>query len=98
MIYVSIFLGIIVICLGMIAFMLITMIKQGDERNEIIISRSCRNTLFAMLGYLIVCMIEQVFHAFHEMEIEGVNPFWQMIILAVFYLIQLFYYKRKYGD
>lgn len=98
MIYVYIFLGVIIICLGTIVFMLITMIKQGDERNEMIISKACKNTLFAMFGYLIACIVERLIYTFDGAEIQGVNPLWQLTILAIFYLIQLFYYKKKYGD
>ena len=98
MVYVSIFLGSIIVSLFIIVFMLITMIKQGDERYEMIVGKACRNTLFAMLGYLMVCVIERAINTFNDVEIEGINPFWQLLILTLFYLIQLFYYKKKYGD
>lgn len=77
---------------------LISIIKQDDERAEMIIQKACTNTLCIMFVYLIFCVIEQSFYGLNDIETNGINPFIQLSILAIVYLIQLVYFKKKYGS
>lgn len=77
---------------------LISIIKQDDERAEMIIQKACTNTLCIMFVYLIFCAVERAFCGLNDIETNGINPFIQLSVLSVVYLIQLVYFRKKYGS
>ena len=87
-----IFFAVFFLSLALIVWMLVSVMRQGDERRRLIISKACTNTFLVMIGYLILCTIEQLF-----IFGGGINPFIMLFILSIIYAVELFYYKRKYG-
>lgn len=74
--------------------MIISLIRPGDERRQMIVWRASTWTLVATMGSLAVCIIERMVNV-QEMS---VNPFSTLTAAATIYFICLLYYKRKYGD
>ena len=75
-----------------IAILLYSLTKQGDERKQMIVSKSCVNTFLVMTGYLVACAVAKLF-----LVLQEINPFTMLTVLTLFYFIQLFYYTKKYG-
>lgn len=93
--YTVVFLIICVSCFIAIIGVIASIIKQNDERAEFIIQKTCTNTLCIMFVYLIFCVVEQSYNGLNNAEIDGINPFIQLSILSIVYLIQLVYFKKS---
>ncbi|MBT9775223.1 hypothetical protein GPL15_01710 [Clostridium sp. MCC353] len=73
--------------------MLISLIKQGDERRRMIVGKTSTYTLLGMVGYFVVCIVESFFRGY-----KGINPFIILASTAIIYCVLLFGFKKKYGD
>lgn len=71
--------------------MIISLIKPGDERRQMIIWKASTWTLIATMGFRVVESVIKV-------EKMSVNPFITLTSAAAIYFICLLYYRRKYGD
>jgi len=74
--------------------MIISLIKPGDERRQMIIWKASTWTLIATMGSLVFRVVESVI----KVEKMSVNPFITLTSAAAIYFIRLLYYRRKYGD
>ncbi len=74
-------------------FMLISLLKPGDERNQIIVWKASAWTLLAMVGANILDVIENFVRA----QPMAQNPFIQLEVTAIIYFAALMYYKRRLG-
>ena len=74
--------------------MIISLIKPGDERRQMIIRKASTWTLIATMGSLVFRVVESVI----KVEKMSVNPFITLTSAAAIYFICLLYYRRKYGD
>ena len=74
--------------------MIISLIKPGDERTQMIIWKASTWTLIATMGSLVFRVVESVI----KVEKMSVNPFITLTSAAAIYFICLLYYRRKYGD
>ncbi|MDE6892866.1 MAG: hypothetical protein K2P50_13825 [Lachnospiraceae bacterium] len=89
-----IFLGIILVIFTILnIFMLISLLKPGDERNQIIVWKASSFTLLSMVGASIFDVIENFVRAQSMTQ----NPFIQLEVAAVVYFVALMFYKRKHG-
>ena len=89
-----IFLGVVLV--GFTALdiiMLVSLLKPGDERNQIIVWKASSFTLLAMIGANILDVIEN----FVRTQPMSQNPFIQLEVAAIVYFVALMYYKRKHG-
>jgi hypothetical protein len=73
--------------------MLVSLLRPGDERNQIIAWKASSFTLLAMVGANILSVIENFVRAQPMTQ----NPFIQLEVAAIVYFIALMYYKRKHG-
>lgn len=73
--------------------MLVTLLKPGDERNQIIVWKASSFTLISVVG----CLILEVIENFVRAQPMTVNPFVQLEVAAIIYFVSLVYYKRKLG-
>lgn len=73
--------------------MIISLIKPGDERRQMIVWKAGTWTLAATMGSLIFCIAESII----KVERMSVNPFTMLTSAATIYFICLLYYKKKYG-
>lgn len=74
--------------------MIVSLVKQGDERRQMIVWKASTLTLAATTGSLVFNIIESIMNV-QEMR---VNPFFILTATATIYFICLLYYRKKYGD
>ncbi|ERH33255.1 MULTISPECIES: hypothetical protein [Actinomycetaceae] len=89
-----IFLGVILAVFTVLdIFMLVTLLKPGDERNQIIVWKASSFTLLGVVGANILTVIEK----FVTAQPLTQNPFVQLEVFAIMYFVSLMYYKRKHS-
>ena len=87
-----IFLGVVLAVFAVLdIFMLVTLLKPGDERNQIIVWKASSFTLLGVVGANILTVIEK----FVTAQPLTQNPFVQLEVFAIMYFVSLMYYKRK---
>lgn len=74
--------------------MLVSLIRPGDERRQMIVWKASTWTLVATMGSLFVGIIEGIV----KVQEMSINPFSTLTATATIYFVCLLYYKRKYGD
>ena len=89
-----IFLGVVLAVFAALdIIMLVTLLRPGDERNQVVVWKASSFTLLAMTGTTVLDVIENFVRA----QPMTVNPFIQLEIAAIIYFISLVYYKKKLG-
>ena len=89
-----IFLGVVLAVFTVLdIFMLVTLLKPGDERNQIIVWKASSFTLLGVVGANILTGIEK----FVTAQTLTQNPFVQLEVFAIMYFVSLMYYKRKHS-
>ena len=95
------FLGLLCL-MGMLAAivaMVVSLARQGDERRRMIVAKAGLNTLCVVVAYLFFCVVEGVVVSVGSgAPAEDLDPFVTLVVIAMIYAAQLFYFKRKYGD
>ena len=74
-------------------YMLVSLLRPGDERNQIIVWKASSFTLLGVVGANILTVIEQ----FVTAQPLTQNPFIQLEVFAIIYFVSLMYYKKKHG-
>ncbi len=74
-------------------FMLVSLLKPGDERNQVIVWKASSFTLLATIGANIIDVIEN----FVRGQYMGANPFIQLEVAAILFFVSLMFYRRKHG-
>ena len=89
-----IFLGaVLIVFIGLDIFMLVSLLKPGDERNQIIVWKASSFTLLRVAGANILTVIEKFVTA---QPLEQ-NPLVQLEVFAIIYFASLMFYKKKHG-
>lgn len=89
-----VFLGVILAMFVILdIYMLVSLLKPGDERNQIIVWKASSFTLLGMFGANILIVIEK----FVTAQPLTQNPLVQLEVFAIIYFVSLMYYKRKHG-
>lgn len=89
-----IFLGVVLALFAILdIYMLVSLAKPGDERNQIIVWKASSFTLLGVFGANILTVIEKIVTAQPLTQ----NPLVQLEVFAIIYFISLMYYKRKHG-
>ena len=89
-----IFLGVVLAVFAALdIIMLVTLLRPGDERSQVVVWKASSFTLLAMTGATVLDVIENFVRA----QPMTVNPFIQLEIAAIIYFISLVYYKKKLG-
>ena len=79
--------------------LLVSLGRQGDERRRMIVAKAGLNTLCVVVAYLFFCVVEGVVVSVRSgAPAEDLDPFVTLVVIAMIYAAQLFYFKRKYGD
>ena len=73
--------------------MIVSLVRPGDERNQLAVWKAGSFTLLGMTGAAILDVIEN----FVRSQPMAVNPFVQLEVAAIMYFVVLLYYKRKLG-
>lgn len=88
------FLGaVFLVFLGLDVFMLVTLLKPGDERGQIIVWKASAWTLMAVVGSLILDVVEN----FVRSQYMSVNPFVLLEVTAIIYCAALVVIKKRHG-
>lgn len=85
-------------CWAVIAYVFVTLARQGDERRRMIVEKASANTFAVMMVYLLICILERVAGPMLGWQPGGVNPFVMLLVMSVVYAVELVFLKRKYGD
>lgn len=88
------FLGVVLVLFTVLdIFMLVSFLKPGDERDQIIVWKAGSFTLCGLVGANILTVIEK----FVTSQPMTQNPFVQLEVAAIIYFVSLMYYKRRHG-
>ena len=88
------FLGVVLALFAILdIYMLVSLLKPGDERNQIIVWKASSFTVLGVFGANILTVIEKIITEQPLIQ----NPFVQLEVFAIIYFISLMYYKRKHG-
>ena len=74
-------------------YMLSSLLKPGDERNQVIVWKASSFTLLAMVGGNILDVIENFVRA----QPMSQNPFIQLEVAAIVYFAAIMFYKKRHG-
>ena len=74
--------------------MIISLLRTGDERRQLIVWKASTFTLLVVIGGLILDIVESIIRS----EAMLINPFVKLSVTAMVYFLTLLYYKKKYGD
>lgn len=89
-----IFLGVVLAVFVILdVYMLVSLLKPGDERNQIIVWKASSFTLLGVFGAEMLTVIEK----FVTAQPLTQNPFVQLEVFAIIYFASLMYYKKKHG-
>lgn len=73
--------------------MIVSLLKTGDERRQLIVWKASTGTLLIVVLSLVIQIAESIVRS-QAME---TNPFITLSIAAVIYFIELLYYKKRYS-
>lgn len=73
--------------------MIVSLVRQGDERRQLMVWKAGTWTLVGTTGGLVLSIIECI----ARNEAVSVNPFIVLSSAAILYFVVLLIYKRKYG-
>ena len=89
-----IFLGVVLAIFVILdVYMLVSLLRPGDERNQIIVWKASSFTLLGVVGANILTVIEK----FVTAQPLTLNPFVQLEVFAILYFVALMYYRKKHG-
>lgn len=73
--------------------LIISLLRTGDERRQLIVWKTSAFTLLVVTGTLIIDVIRSLINA----EAMLINPFIKLSITAMIYFLSIQYYKKRYG-
>ena len=73
--------------------MIVSLLRTGDERRQLIVWKASTGTLLIVVLSLVIDIIESVMR---NQAMEN-NPFVSLSVTAIVYFIELLYYNRKYS-
>ena len=74
--------------------MIVSLLRTGDERRQLIVWKASAFTLLIVVLTLVIDVIESIV----RVEAILINPFIKLSVTAMVYLLTLLYYKKRYGD
>lgn len=75
-------------------FLFVSLMRQGDERNRLIVWKASAFTLLATAGGHVV---DIVIPLAQSQPVESSNPFVQLGVMALVFFLATLYYKRKHS-
>lgn len=73
--------------------MVISLLRPGDERKQIIVWKTSTFTLLVTVLGLFVDIIEGMIRG----QVEPTNPFIHLAVIATIYCVVLLYFKKKHS-
>lgn len=87
------FCAVLVVFVVLDIIMLVSLLKPGDERNQIVVWKASSFTLFATVGAKVVDIVINIVKAQPMVE----NPLVQLEVAAIIYFASLIYYRKRHG-
>ena len=84
----------LLVLIALDVLMIISLLKTGDERRQLIVWKASTFTLLVVIGGLILDIVESIIRS----EAMLINPFVKLSVTAMVYFLALLYYKKKYGN
>lgn len=75
-------------------FLFVSLMRQGDERNRLIVWKASAFTLLATAGGHVV---DIVIPLAQRQPVESSSPFVQLGVMALVFFLATLYYKRKHS-
>ena len=75
-------------------FLFVSLMRQGDERNRLIVWKASAFMLLATAGGHVV---DIVIPLAQRQPVESSNPFVQLGVMALVFFLSTLYYKRKHS-
>ena len=75
-------------------FLFVSLMRQGDERNRLIVWKASAFTLLATAGGHVA---DIVIPLAQRQPVEGSSPFVQLGVMALVFFLATLYYKRKHS-
>lgn len=93
----TVFLFILLLSVVLVSISLFTIYKLGDERDDKIKDKASRYTLTIFMAYLVINIVSNWISIKNGNEIGKSNPFIDLVILSVLFLINVVKFRRKYS-
>lgn len=74
--------------------MIVSLLKTGDERRQLIVWKASSFTLLVVVGSLVMDVVESIVRA----EAMLINPFVKLSVTAMVYFLTLLFYRKRYSD
>lgn len=74
--------------------MIVSLLRTGDERRQLIVWKASTSTLLVVVAGLVIDIVESLVRS----EAMLINPFIKLSVTAMVYLLTLLYYKKRHGD
>lgn len=74
--------------------MIFSLLKQGDERRQLMVWKASTFTLLILTLTFLFDIISSILF----MEPMTINPFIKLSTTAIIYTVSLLYFKKQYGD
>ena len=84
----------LVVLIALDIFLFVSLMRQGDERNRLIVWKASAFTLLATAGGHVV---DIVIPLAQRQPVESSNPFVQLGVMALVFFLATLYYKRKHS-
>ena len=72
--------------------LVISLIRPGDERRQLIVWKASAATLGGMAGYLVLRVVLNFVRGY-----EALNPYTLLTVIAAMYFVFLLYHRARYG-
>ena len=73
--------------------MVVSLLRPGDERRQLVVWKASTCTLMGLVGMLII----EIIKGFVTGSVDMINPFVHLTVAATLYLGFSLYFKRKLG-
>lgn len=74
------------------AALVVSLVRPGDERRQLIVWKASASTLGGIAGYLVLRMVLNFVRGY-----EALNPFTLLTVMAAMYFVFLLYHRARYG-
>lgn len=74
------------------AALVVSLVRPGDERRQLIVWKASASTLGGIAGYLVLRVVLNFVRGY-----EALNPFTLLTVMAAMYFVFLLYHRARYG-
>lgn len=74
------------------AALVVSLVRPGDERRQLIVWKASASTLGGIAGYLVLRVALNFVRGY-----EALNPFTLLTVMAAIYFVFLLYHRARYG-